>query len=155
MIFFGIDYFSKRGIIPKNKKERSRRRSGSRDLVLRAVLPVESSHMSANAERIVAAEAAKLAVELVTAVVVVDVSHVSFHVGLVHALVRAEGTGEWRAARIHPTAGLHMFLQQVLQRVDFLAVGAHVSLVHSKVWLGRALWSVVVHVIGHVPVGRS
>lgn len=123
---------------------------------------MESSHVPADAERIVAAEATKLAVELVTVVGLVDVPHVSLHVGLVHALVRAEATGERRAARVHLAAGLQVLLQQVLQGIDFLAEDAHVPLVlHSQAWLRRVLEpsNVVVvpgHVVtGHVPASSS
>lgn len=65
-----------------------------RPLLLAILLSMESFHVPANAERVVAAEATKLAAELVAAVGVVDISHVSLHVGLVHALVRTEGAGE-------------------------------------------------------------
>lgn len=67
--------------------------------LLAIVFSMEGSHVPANAERIVAAEATELAAELVTAVGAVDVSHVSLHVGLVHALVRAVAAGELRAVR--------------------------------------------------------
>lgn len=65
--------------------------------------------MSANAKGVIAAEVAELAAEFEGAGVV-NVFHVSLHVRLVHALVRAEGTGERRLARIHFASKLHMLL---------------------------------------------
>jgi len=96
--------------------------------------------VSANAERIIAAEIAELAAELEGAGVV-NVSHVSLHVCLVHALVRAEGTGERRVARTHFASELHMLLEQALRRVDFLAMRAHISL--------------VIHIAAQVPIAAA
>lgn len=64
-------------------------------------------YVSANAEGIIAAEVTEFAAELEGAGVV-NVSHVSLHVRLVYALIRAESAGERRVARIHFATELHM-----------------------------------------------
>lgn len=60
---------------------------------------MESHYVSAKAEGVIAAKVAELAAEF-KATGVVNIFHVSLHVGLVHAFVRAEGTGELGVARI-------------------------------------------------------
>lgn len=107
---------------------------------------MEGLYMPADAERIIAAEVAELAAKFEGAGVV-NVSHVSLHVRLVHALVRTEGAGELRVARIYFASELHMPLQQAL-RVDFLAVWAHVSLVH-------VMHGIVIHVAAQVPAAAT
>lgn len=108
---------------------------------------MEGLYMSADAERIIAAEVAELAAKLEGASVV-NISHVSLHVRLVHALVRTEGAGELRVARIYFASELHMSLQQALRRVDFLAVWAHVSLVH-------VMHGIIIHVAAQVPAAAT
>lgn len=68
---------------------------------------MEGLYVSANAEGVIAAEVTKLAAELEVAGVV-NVSHVSLHVRLVHALIRAEGAGECCVAHVHFATELHM-----------------------------------------------
>lgn len=112
--------------------------------------------MPAYAEGVVAAKTAQVAAKLVAALGVVDVSHVPLHVGLVHALVRAEGTGERRVPRIHSATDLHVPLQQVLQGVHLPAEDAHVSLGIAGRGLRRVLLRdlviVVAHVVAHGPI---
>lgn len=124
-------------------------------------------HVSSHAEGVIAAEVAEVAAEF-KAARVVNVSHVPLHVRLVHALVRAKRAAELRAPRVHLAAELHVPLQQVLQRVNLPAVGAHVSLVHRVIRQGfrnaghlvftglltnvqTTVGDVVVHVIPQVP----
>lgn len=80
-----------------------------RSLFLRFAHAMEGLNVSANAEGIIAAKVAELAAELEGAGVV-NVSHVSLHVRLVRALVRAVGTGERRVALIHFACRMHMLL---------------------------------------------
>lgn len=62
---------------------------------------MEVPYVSANAEGIITAKVAEFAAKF-EAASTVNVSHVSLHVCLVRALVRADGAGEHlRVARIH------------------------------------------------------
>lgn len=121
---------------------------------------MESLHVSAYAKGVVATEVTELAAKLLSALGVVNVPHVSLHVGLVHTLVRTERAGKLRATRIHLTAELHVSLQQMLQRVDFSAEEAHVSLVHRIIFSGLRrvfdrLVVIAVCVPTHVPASSS
>jgi len=73
---------------------------------------MKSFYVSAYAERIIAVEVTKLATEL-KAASVMNISHVSLGIGLVHALVRTEVAGKLCTARIHLAAELYVFLQQI------------------------------------------
>lgn len=68
---------------------------------------MEGSHVSANAVGVIATEVAELAAEL-EGTGVVNVFHVSLHVRLVHALVRAKGAGEHGVTRIHFATELYV-----------------------------------------------
>lgn len=107
---------------------------------------MEGLHVSAHAEGIIAAEIAEIAVEL-HGVGAVKVPDVSLHVGFVHALVRAKGTGELRAARVHLATELQMLLQLVLWRKGFLTE-------RTRVLLGRVGCRIVrVDDVLYVPFG--
>lgn len=67
-----------------------------------------------------------------------NISHVSLHVRLICALVRAEGTSELWISGIHLASKLHVPPQQVLQRKDLLAETAHVPLVTVQQGLCRS-----------------
>lgn len=69
---------------------------------------MEGPLVPANAVGVIAAEAAELAAELVVGIGVVNVSHVSLHVRLVNALVRAVGAGERGVTRIHFATELYV-----------------------------------------------
>lgn len=69
-------------------------------LFLRFIHAMEGPLVPANAIGVIAAEAAEIAAELLGAGAV-NVSHVPLHVRLVHALVRAVGTGKCGVSRIH------------------------------------------------------
>lgn len=90
---------------------------------------MKGPYVPANAEGVITAKVAELAAKF-EAAGVVNVSHVSLHVGLVHALVRAEGAGELRVTRIHFATQLYVLLQQVLRDIDLLAEGTYIPLVH-------------------------
>lgn len=107
---------------------------------------MKSSYVSTDAERVIAVKIAELTVEFV-ATGIVNVSHVSLHVGFVRALVRAECAGELGVARIHFTSHLYVLLQQALRDVDLLAEGTYIPLVHMM--CGR---TIVVRLIAHIPV---
>lgn len=108
---------------------------------------MEGLYMPADAEGIIAAEVAELAAKLEGAGVV-NVSHVPLHVRLVHAFIRTKGAGELRVARIHFASELYMPLQQALRRVYFLAIRAHVSLVHM-------MRRIVIRVVTQVPAAGA
>jgi hypothetical protein len=69
-------------------------------------------YVSAYAERVIAVEVTKLATEL-KAASVMNISHMSLSISLIHAFVRTESAGKLRATRIHLAAELYMFLQQI------------------------------------------
>lgn len=90
---------------------------------------VKGPYVSTDTERVIAAKIAELTAEFV-ATSIVNVSHVSLHVGFVHALIRTESAGELGVTRIHFASHLYVLLQQILRGVDLLAEGTYVPLVH-------------------------
>lgn len=97
---------------------------------------VKSLHMSSHAEGIIATKVAQIATKLKHAGVV-NVSHVSLHVCLVSALVRAKRASELRISRVHLAAELHVPPQQILQREDLFAETTHVTFVIIQHRLSR------------------
>jgi len=103
---------------------------------------MEGLYVSANTEGVIAAEVAELATKFDDAGVV-NVSHMSLHVGFVHALVWTKGARElcYGIAWIHLAAELYVLLQQIPREIYLLAERASFVRVIRR----------VIHVAAHVP----
>lgn len=99
-------------------------------------------YVSANAEGIIAAEIAELAAKFDDAGVV-NVSHMPFHVGFIHAFVWTKSARELRygITWIHLAAELYVLPQQIPRKIYFLAKRASLVRVIRR----------VVHVAARVP----